>query len=458
MPSIVTVNVSVLQAPTPNTLQQTGALISQGGTSAAANSLTLLTQLADLTAIVIPPHAITSLTWTTGVVTATTTAPHGFTTGDIIAITIQGAVPVGYNGTHQSTVTGASTFTYPLTTNPGTETTPGTYLIGSATEVLAMATTFFAQGNGQSVYVLELGEGTAAEGVTALTAYLTANPQTIYGFLVPRSWDNEASFLTLIASYESPTAMLYFWVTTTQATYSRYTAVMKCVIALIEAPGIPSNEFSIASGFYHALHYRPSSTNRVSPFCFAYVFGVTSYPSLGNNALLQQFKNAAINYIGNGAEGGVTQNIFLWGTTKDARDFTYWYSVDWTQINLNLDLTNEIINGANNPVNPLYYDQHGINRLEARAAGTMSRAITFGMAVGTVLQTEFDQPALQEALDSDAFSAQAVVNAVPFVPYATANPGDYKLGLYAGLTVIYIPQRGFTQLVVNLVVSDFVTF
>ena len=39
--NIVVVNVHVLVAPTPETLQQTGALISQGGTSKSAQTVTL---------------------------------------------------------------------------------------------------------------------------------------------------------------------------------------------------------------------------------------------------------------------------------------------------------------------------------------------------------------------------------------------------------------------------------
>ena len=57
MPSIVTVNVSLLQAPTPSTLQKTGALISVGGTTESPNSTTLLTELSDLTAILRPAAA-----------------------------------------------------------------------------------------------------------------------------------------------------------------------------------------------------------------------------------------------------------------------------------------------------------------------------------------------------------------------------------------------------------------
>lgn len=72
--------------------------------------------------------ALSSLSWSGSVVTATTTAPHGFASGKTFAATISGATPSGYNvDSVIATSTGASTFTYPLISNPGAETVPGIY-------------------------------------------------------------------------------------------------------------------------------------------------------------------------------------------------------------------------------------------------------------------------------------------------------------------------------------------
>ncbi|MEJ0017534.1 MAG: hypothetical protein WDN25_13405 [Acetobacteraceae bacterium] len=457
MPSIVTVNVSQNIAPIPDGLQKTGAFISQGGTTTAPGTLTLLTQLSDLTPVRSVPRALATVTWSGGTVTATTTAPHGYATGLIFPIAIAGVTPAAYNGTYTCTITGASAFTYAKVSDPGSQTVAGTFVPAASAELLSMATTFFGQGASVSVYVLELGPGSVTAGVAALTAYLTANPNTIYSFLVPRAWDANADFLALVADFESTTAKQYFWVTTTLDNYDSYTALMKDVIALVEAPGIPATEFSLAAPFWVALHYAPSTTNKVTPFAFSYLFGVTPYPTHGNNATLTALKNANVNYVGTGAEGGISTAILLWGTTMDGRDFTYWYSVDWVQINIQLSISNAVINGSNNPINPLYYNQDGINRLQAVAARVLSSAVTFGLALGTVVQTDLDTTDLSDAIASGAFAAKAVVNAVPFVPYASANPSDYRIGLYAGLAAIYIPARGFIHIIFNLNVTDFVT-
>lgn len=72
--------------------------------------------------------AITTITWLSGVATVTTAAAHGFQGGD--PIVIAGESPPGYNSAPASSftisVTGATTFTYPLSTDPGAQTDAGT--------------------------------------------------------------------------------------------------------------------------------------------------------------------------------------------------------------------------------------------------------------------------------------------------------------------------------------------
>ena len=63
MPNIVNVVVSQQVASAPNTLQRTGAFVSQGGTTLATGSTQLLTSLSSLTSIINPAINITAITW-----------------------------------------------------------------------------------------------------------------------------------------------------------------------------------------------------------------------------------------------------------------------------------------------------------------------------------------------------------------------------------------------------------
>jgi hypothetical protein len=216
-------------------------------------------------------------------------------------------------------------------------------------------------------------------------------------------------------------------------------------------------EFSMAAVFQDFISRQPSSANKMVPFAFDFLSGVTPFPTKGNSAVLAALKTANINWISTAAQGGLTPNMLLWGVTKDGNDGAYWYSIDWAQIQSSLALAAAVINGSNNAVNPLYYNQQGINTLQDVIVGIMRQAVTYGLANGTVASYSYDPNTFSQQLAAGAFKNQIVVNAVPFTVYTTQNPNDYSIGKYAGFTAVYIPQNGFKQIVFNILVTQFLS-
>jgi hypothetical protein len=429
--NIVIVNVSQTQAPAPSTLQQTGAMVSVGATTAAAGTLTLVPSLSSSTALIAGTETTTNIVWASSVVTVTTATPHGIPTGDNVAITVSAVVPTGYNGSYTGTSTGTNTLTYPLVTSPGTVTTQGIVTLGDVPELVAMLTTFFAQGSAVSVEILELGALDTIDAITALNAWIVANPLTVYSFLVPAEFAAQASFVTMVGNYTSTTAQTYFFITASSSNYTSFASLKDCFV-VVPAPTIPVTEFTAAGPFYVTLAYAPSLISQVTPTAFSILYGVTAYPLKGNAALIQAFKTAGANFVDTGSEGGISNTLIKWGTTMDLHDFTYWYSVDWMQINMHLALANEIINGSNNPLAPLYYNQNGINRLQARAQQVAQSAVSYGLAQSPI-----------------------AVGAIAFTVYNAANPNDYSTGTYNGLSLTYTPNRGFISITMNINVTNF---
>ncbi len=454
---IVTVNGSVVQSPTPNSLQQTGALVTQGGTSTAVNTLTSCANLAAVTAILAPAKANTSITWSSSVATVTTTSPHGWTNADVVPIVITGAVPAAYNGYYTGTITGTTTLTYPLTPNPGTSpaSTPGSVNLGAVSQLLAMATTYFAGNGVPAINVLELGEANVTPGVATLTTWLAnalGSPAQQYGLLLPREWDDNSAFLTLAGNNDAVNSELYFWVTTTVANRAVY-AGKKSVYAEVEAAGVstyPSTEFSLASAFGTALKANPSSTNKVPPLSYAPAFGTTAYPIQGNQTILQELANANVGWIGTGQQGGISSNILFQGKISDGNAWNFWYSTDWAQINMALALANEVINGSATSLNPLYYNQLGINRLQNRAVQTAIQGVSAGLGNGQVVATQLPIAVFLANYNNGNYDGQIVINAEPFSVYTSENPNDYGIGQYSGLSCIWIPQLGFQNVIFNL--------
>lgn len=458
MTAIVTLNVSETVAPTPNNLQGRVAIISQGATTLVQGTWTILTIAAAINAILKAAAAMTNITWAGGVATVTTAvAIPGLQVADTFPTTVNGVLPAGYNGLVEATVTGANSFTYPLANNPGVETQLGTYTVPNQAEVISAVQTWFSQLKMQAAYVLELGAGDGVGGPNALSAWQANNPKQFYGYVAPRSWDGEANFNALLAQTQAPNKLTYYFVTTTAGTYQNALYQFKNVITVVEAPGLPLTEFDAAGLAEVFAAQNPSSTNKVTPYDNSYLFGVTPYPIPGNVPLLNALDAASVNVVGTGAEGGISNSLITSGTTGDGNDASWWYNADWCQINLDLNVANEVINGSNNPQDPLYYNQPGIDRLQNRAVATLQTGTTYGIVNGTIIRTELDADTFAQNVANGLYAGQNVVNAEPFLINQEENPDNYKAGIYNGLSCAVIPQRGFKHIIINLNVSNLIS-
>ncbi|HHK5661023.1 TPA: hypothetical protein ACQVLZ_004352 [Serratia marcescens] len=461
--AIVNINVSVTNPPKPSQLLKSGALVSVGGTTLAPGSYKLLTSKDDLKTIVAPAKTITAIAWATNTVTVTLSKAHGWANGDKVPVVISGVEPEGYNGAYTATVTGDKEFTYTLSTNPGNATKMGSALSVAAGEIQQMNTTYWAQGSSRAVYVLELGELSVKAAVEALSKFIDEDIslgntyQKFFSYLIPREWDEEATFKTLANNYTSPGSLVKFFVTTTIATYKAWaTGKYPNVFAGVEAPRIGTTEFSMAAPFQSSLANDPSSSNMVPPMAFRFMYGVTDYPPAGNGKLLKSLQDSNINYIGTAAEGGLSNKMLVAGHMLDGMPFNYWYAVAWCAINLEMDLANEVINGSNTTVNPLYYEQNGIDRLQRRGLKTLRSGISYGLILGQVIDTKLSQDVFNEEYKKGTYAGSAVINAVPFANYTSLNPSDYADGKYSGLSAVVTPKRGFESITFNLNVTNFV--
>jgi len=434
MPNIVNVIVKQQVASAPSTLQQTGAFVSQGATTLATGTYQLITQLSNLTSILTPSNAISTITWASSVVTVTTSTPHGIPNGNVIQGIISGVTPTAYNGTYAVTSTGTYTLTYALATNPGTATVSSSsiFSLEDTQELLAMGTTFFAQGATTPVYVLELGIGTPAAGVTSLTNFINTSSFKFYSYLLPSTWNTEPTAITMANTFSGTTAQTYFYVTTTLATYTAWTGI-KSVLATVQSPSAPVTEFDAAAIFWSTLSYNPSASNLATPLEYTFVYGVTSYSTL-TNAQQTTLLNAGVNYIYTGAQGQISNTLIEGGTFMDKNPFNYWYSTDWLAINVSIALAAAIINGSNTSTNPLYYNQAGVNTLQKVAQATTNNGIAFGLIL-----------------------SPATVGAIPFNTYVSENPSDYAAGIYKGLSLTFVPQRGFSSITIYLTASNIPT-
>lgn len=68
---------------------------------------------------------VETIAWSRGVVTVQTENPHRYPIGQTIDLTMVGCAPDTYNGVQRCLITGPRTFTYQLSSNPGSFTAVG---------------------------------------------------------------------------------------------------------------------------------------------------------------------------------------------------------------------------------------------------------------------------------------------------------------------------------------------
>lgn len=452
---IVTFNVSTVTPPQPSKLQRMGAILSQRATTLAQGTFAYLSQASDLTQYLVAPLAISAISWSANVVSVTTSTPHGIPNSTTTVMQIAGVLPSGYNGSFTVTSTGTTTFTYPLLTNPGVETQLGTTTPADVAVLQGRVGTYFAQGSANGVFVLELQNFGVSDGVTNLTTFITANPNYFYRYLIPNSWSGSSTAAAYFTTFDNNTSKTYFDANAQVSTYSVY-AGLKSVQCWVPVATDPVTEYDAAAAFYLMLNQNPSSSNPVTPLAFNFLYGVTPWNPVGNASTLAALKAAFVNVVAPASEGGLSNAMVYLGTQMDGKPFLYWYSVDWVQINGETNLANYIINQTQNKLNPLYYNQAGIDRLQGNLVQTMKQAISYGLALGNLTQTALPIAQFQQNFDNGDYAGQVVVNAEPFTVYTAENPNDYAAGTYNGLSVVYTPSQSFTQIMVNMVVTQFV--
>lgn len=430
-PTIVTVNTVVTQAPTPSQLQQSGALISVGGTTLATNSYQYCGELSALQGVISSAGNAVELTKM-----GTTFFAQGSTVGCYV-------LELGVQSTAQAGITALQTW---ITANPGvfySYLVPATWdssaaQVGSITITnggsgyTAAPTVTFSGGGGGSgatgTAVIQSGAVVSVTITNAGTGY-TAAPTVVFSAPTSGTTATGAAVLAsgldiLIANYASPTGKTYFFVTTTTSNVANY-APNKSAFAVVPSPTAVSTEFQAAQPFYQWLVNNPGSANKLAPMAYRYAFGVTPWAKANNSASINTVLSTYGNVILTGAEGGISTACLFKGTLMDGSQASWWYGIDWFQIQVRQALAAAIINGSNsNP--PLLYDQPGINTLLAVAQQVASSAVTFGCALSIT------------------------VSAVDFATYTTENPDDYQAGIYNGFSATAVGQNGFLTVTFNL--------
>jgi len=442
MTDIVTVNTQVVRAATPNNLQQTLILVSAGGTNLAAGTVQEITDVADLLPLLVFGDLVTVTN--TSLVTSDFTAlalipsvvPSKYGNGPV-NVTLTGFTPSGWNVGPVSVVStgaGNSFFSAQGVLPAGVSGNPsggGTILFngGNADELLAWATTYFKTPGVPSCYVLELGAAAPATQIAALATYLLDPKTAAYIYLIPATWRTQANAVALAANYAYPQFHTYFYLGVDIGADVSAWVGKKSVVMAANTPGQPATQSPIAAYAARIINANPNTTRKMTPVTYSPAYGVTSLSP--NATLTATLRASRVNWIDDGAEGGLTNTILGSGVAADNQSLNYWYAQDWGQLELEQKIAEAVVRGANNPVSPLKYNQNGIDALSGVIRAVMNRGISFKL-----------------------FDPVYRLTATPYAQYKVTNPADVAAGIYKGFALKAASLRGFEHLIFNLTVTD----
>jgi len=243
-------------------------------------------------------YAITSITNTGTGALVTTASDHNLYTGNIVVVA--GATPAAYNGTYAITRQSATTFTYALTTNPGTNATVvGTYSVTA-----------------QTISVLTRFGTTATVATSTAHGLLTGNQITVAGctpsdyngtFIITRISDTQFSYIMATTPATDATVIGTYLVVAQTISSNVLTGVIAKATTPVNHDLVTGDQV-IVSGCVPVAYNGTYNIIRISDTEFSYIMAsapITGATTVGTYATYQG--TYSINY----AITGVNSNKFI---------------------------------------------------------------------------------------------------------------------------------------------------
>ena len=242
---------------------------------------------------------------------------------------------------------------------------------------------YFNYSGNRSVNVLELGQvsdtNTLQTQATQLDTIIKSGLHRSYMYLIPQSFYVENSpIVSIMQEYTKETSAQYFMISTTSdvttdAVATQFKNLKSCFLVYDNSDTTQNiNLAGSILGILASSKFDISGNNKASPLNFKILQGFKFNPI--NRVLLNKLTQYPANFIFNEVGYATIGNGRY--TIGDAWD--YWYQWDLTQLALQQKITQLLINGVNNPVNVIRFDQQGIDIINASVKSTLSEYIQLG--------------------------------------------------------------------------------
>lgn len=311
-----------------------------------------------------------------------------------------------------------------------------TYLIDNDTEarqqMIATVYGWFGQGN-REVVIRDIGTNATA---------LNDLDQNCYIAIAGYEWSDLSAantlFATLVNQFNSNLKSCYGVGSIPISLYTNdKVSILKNIKSLftIATTLTPENaQVGVGAIGYELSNYAPSTVNKVNSMTYRRLYNAAPLEDndyIKNKSLQDQFNTNML--LNPPIDGSGAKSLVYPGILADGNDFTYWFGVDYIRFELISNITNLLIHGNNSKINPIYYNQDGIDRIKALVKQTITRCASYG-----IIQSNF------------------TVSAIDFADYVTQNPNDYKQEIYGGISIEVSPLKALRRIKFVLQVTDLI--
>lgn len=278
--------------------------------------------------------------------------------------------------------------------------------------------------------------------IDKLKDYLTNTEKPSYIHYLPQQMLKDSRIGSILYSaYEGLQHKTYFFINASQNEDIESNKAVelannrKCVAVFYDNTKEGYNLASSVAGLFASFKFDISDTNPSSPFNYKVIQGVEF------NNLLQGMQYQLIQKSLNFLATLANNNVLLNGRYTDTMSIDYRYQWDLVSFEVENALQTLLLNGVNNPIYIVKYNQSGIDTIRSNIKATLNKMISWGCVTDYSAKINSATGEMEDLGD---------ITAIDFNTYVLNNPKDYENEIYGGISFYLRVGRYIRQVVLSI--------
>lgn len=328
------------------------------------------------------------------------------------------------------------------------DSTTYTTRVNQNTEAEKKLRTFFSYAGNKPVVLLEVGNTTLEASVNALKGFLDSEKLKTFNVLVPDSWYNvkqpdkvhsatmaetmtvtgtdDSSFVKLLTEYDNIDKENLFFLTVPKTedpnaskNFEYFKGLKSIHLVSDNTDKDTINSAAVVVGITASNIFDISSSTPASSLNYKQVKSYT--PIARSAALKKQLIQNSVTLI----DSLASNTVLLNGRQMDGQPWEYYYYWYLTKLEVHSKITLLLLNGSNNPVSAINFDQDGIDTIHANIVSKLEELRNLGVI--TNFAQSYDN-------STGEFTGLGDIVCPNYYEFIVSNPDDYANEILTGIS------------------------